>query len=193
MVADLARSQVSSSIAQPCLGSLSLGPGVRPTRFQSWGSQPSAMGSRLPRLPSPSPSGGTMVTCTSLGEVEVTVLLKCWAQLLVPVVLWSSQLPPSSPPPRERDLDWSWSNAGSGFWWHSLSLIVQSLGRVCLFVTPRTAAHQASLSFTISQSLLKLISTESMMPSNHLILCHPLLFLLSIFPSIRVFSNESTL
>ena len=53
--------------------------------------------------------------------------------------------------------------------------------------------HQASLSFTNSQSLLKLISIEVMMPSNHLILCHPLLLLLSIFPNIRVFSNESAL
>ena len=59
-------------------------------------------------------------------------------------------------------------------------------------MTARTAARQASLSFTISQSLLKLMSTESVMPSNHLILCHTLL-LSSIFPSIRVFSKESTL
>ena len=58
-------------------------------------------------------------------------------------------------------------------------------------MTPWTTAHQASLSFTISQSLFKLMSTESMMPSNHLILCHPLLLLPSIFPSIRVFTNES--
>ena len=57
-------------------------------------------------------------------------------------------------------------------------------------MTPWTAACQASLSFTISLSLLKLMSTELMMPSNHLILCHPLLHLPSIFPSIRVFSNE---
>ena len=59
------------------------------------------------------------------------------------------------------------------------------------FTTPWTAAHQASLSFTSSRSLLKLMSIESVMPSNHLILCHPLLLLPSIFPSIRVFSNES--
>ena len=64
---------------------------------------------------------------------------------------------------------------------------------VWLFATPWTAAHQASLSFTISQSLLKLMSIESVMPSNHLILCHPLFLLPSIFPSIRVFSNESAL
>ena len=59
--------------------------------------------------------------------------------------------------------------------------------------TPWTAARQASLSFTISQSLLKLMSFESVMPSNHLILCHPLLLLPSIFPSIRVFSNKFAL
>ena len=71
-------------------------------------------------------------------------------------------------------------------------VVVQSLCWVWLFVTPWTAAHQASLS-TISQSLLKLMSIESMMPSNHLVLCHPLLLLPSIFPSNRVFSNESVL
>ena len=70
---------------------------------------------------------------------------------------------------------------------------VQSLSRVWLFATPWTAAHQASLSTTNSQSLPKPMSIESVMPSNHLILCHPLLLLSSILPSIRVFSNESTL
>ena len=70
---------------------------------------------------------------------------------------------------------------------------VQALSRVWLFVTPWTAACQASLSITKSQSLLKLMSIESVMPSNSLILCHPLLLLPSIFPSIRVFSNESVL
>ena len=64
---------------------------------------------------------------------------------------------------------------------------------VQFFETPWTAAHQASLSFTNSQSLLKLMSIESVMPSNRLILCHPLLLPPSIFPSIRVFSNESAL
>ena len=73
---------------------------------------------------------------------------------------------------------------------YDMSFVVQSLNHVWLFVTPRTAACQASLSFTISQSLLKLMSIESMMPSNHLILCHSILLLPSIFPSIRVFSNE---
>ena len=70
---------------------------------------------------------------------------------------------------------------------------VQSLSHVRLFATPWTAARQASLSITNSWSLLKLMSIESVMPSNHLILCHPLLLLPSIFPSIRVFSNESVL
>ena len=70
---------------------------------------------------------------------------------------------------------------------------VQSLSHVRLFATPWTAAPQASLSITDSQSLFKLISIESVMPSNHLILCRPLLLPPSIFPSIRVFSNASTL
>ena len=71
-------------------------------------------------------------------------------------------------------------------------VVVQLLSCVQLFVTPWPAAHQASLSFTTSWSLLKLMSTELVMPSNHLILCCPLL-LSSIFPSIRVFSNELAL
>ena len=70
---------------------------------------------------------------------------------------------------------------------------VQSLSHVWLFATPWTAAHQVSLSIKNSQSLIKLMSIESVMLSNHLILCHPLLLLPSIFPSIRVFSNESVL
>ena len=70
---------------------------------------------------------------------------------------------------------------------------VQSFGHVQLFATPWTAARQASLPITNSQSLLKLMSIESVMPSNHLILCGSLLLLPTIFPSIRVFSNESVL
>ena len=70
---------------------------------------------------------------------------------------------------------------------------VQSLSRVWLFVTPWTTAHQASLSITKSQSLIKLRSIESVMPPNHLIIWHSILLLPSIFPSIRVFSNESAL
>ena len=82
------------------------------------------------------------------------------------------------------------SDSKSGLSWVSS---VQSLSRVRLFVTPWTAAHQASLSITYSQSLLKATSLESVMPSSRLILCHPLLLMPSVFPSIRVFSNESVL
>ena len=71
--------------------------------------------------------------------------------------------------------------------------VVQSLSCVWLFVTPWTAAHQASLFFTISWILLKLMSIEPVMPFNNLVLCHPLLLLPSIFPSIKVFSNELAL
>ena len=73
------------------------------------------------------------------------------------------------------------------------AVVAQSLSRVQLFATPWTAARQVSLSFSISWSLLKLMSIESVMPSNHLILCCPLLLLPSVFPSIKVFSNESGL
>ena len=69
----------------------------------------------------------------------------------------------------------------------------QSLSHVQLFATPWTAACQSSLFITNSWSFLKLMSSESVMPSNHLILCHPLLLLLSIFACIRIFSNESVL
>ena len=89
----------------------------------------------------------------------------------------------STPPPQSKTAHWqqiSW-----GFKFSS----IQSLSHVWLFVTPWTAAHQASLFITNSWSLLKLMSFEAVMPSNDLILCHPLLFLSSIFPSIMVFSN----
>ena len=76
---------------------------------------------------------------------------------------------------------------------HYIWYSVQLLSQAWLFATPWTAARQASLSITNSWSLLKLMSIESAMPSNHLILCRPLLLLPSIFPSIRVFSNESLL
>ena len=82
-----------------------------------------------------------------------------------------------------------WTSALGGYVFRS----VQSLSHVQLFVTPWTTAYQASLSITNSQSLPKLMSITLVMPSNNLILCHPLLLLPSIFPNIRVFSNESTL
>ena len=90
-----------------------------------------------------------------------------------------------------------WWGARVGVGWAGASPFqlssVQSLSSVWLFATPWTAAHQSSLSITNSQSLPKLTSIESVMPSNHIILCRPLLLLPSIFPSIRVFSNESAL
>ena len=77
--------------------------------------------------------------------------------------------------------------------WKFLSIVVQLLSHVQMFVTQWTAACQVSPSFTVSQSFLKLVSVESVMPFSHPILCHPLLFLPSIFPSIKIFSNELTL
>ena len=71
--------------------------------------------------------------------------------------------------------------------------VIQLLSCIWLFATPWTTARQASLSFTISLSLLKLMFIESVMPSNHLIFCRPLLLLPSVFPSIRIFSNKSAL
>ena len=75
----------------------------------------------------------------------------------------------------------------------NITIVVESLSCVGFFVTPLTAACQASLFFTISWCLLQFMSIESVMPSNHFILCHPLLLLPSIFASIRVFSNELAL
>ena len=80
----------------------------------------------------------------------------------------------------------------TGLWAVSVA-VVELLSRSRLLATPWTVAHQVSLSFTISQSLLKLISIESVMSSNHLILCQTLLLRLSIFPNIRVFTSESVL
>ena len=96
----------------------------------------------------------------------------------------------------------NWSCTNRGIWWQiqqsirlplGVTVVVQSLSHVQLFETPWIAGHQASLSFSISQSLLRLMSIELMMPSNHLILCRPLLLLPLIFPSISVFSNELAL
>ena len=79
------------------------------------------------------------------------------------------------------------------FYIMSIIVVFQLLSHVQLLVTPWTTSHQASLSFTVSWSFLRLSSIELMMPSNHLIHCHPLLLLLSIFPSFRVFSYELAL
>ena len=99
-------------------------------------------------------------------------------------------LHPASP---SGNILWSHSTTIKTRKWALIDFIVQLLRLVRLFATPWTAACQASLSITNSWSLLKLMSIESVMPSNHFILCHPLLLLASIFPSIRVFSSESVL
>ena len=90
--------------------------------------------------------------------------------------------------PRVGVVYWGWGASEKAWWFSS----VQSLSHVLLFATPWTATCQASLSITNSQSLLKLLSIESVIPSSYLILCHPLL-LPSVFPSIRVFSSEPVL
>ena len=104
-------------------------------------------------------------------------------------------LPPTPLGCHRAELSVLQSNCPLAIFLHTIMYIssVQSFSHVRLFVTPRTAACQASLSITNSWSLLKLMSIESVMPSNHLILCHSLLLLPSIFPSIRIFSNESLL
>ena len=89
-------------------------------------------------------------------------------------------------------LQMRWVGHPSG-WRYSVAIVAQLLSYVQLFATPWTAACQASLSFTVSWSLLSFMPIESVMLSNHLILCCPFLLLPSIFPSIRVFSNESSL
>ena len=106
------------------------------------------------------------------------------------VTLWSSDL--SDLWPHRIDGEIKWLSENTSDMCSALSS-VQSLSHVWLFAIPWTAAHQTFLSITNSQSLPKLRSIELMMPSNHLILCCPLLLLPSIFPSIRIFSNESVL
>ena len=105
----------------------------------------------------------------------------------------SRSRPPQEAPGTTSFSSFSWAQLGEPHPRGELAVGIQSLSRVWLFATPWTAACQASLSFTVSCSLLKPMSIASVMPSNHLILCHPLLLLPSIFPSIRVFSNESVL
>ena len=109
---------------------------------------------------------GTLMLCT----VRCLSVTSQWAQYLwVPIYVASANLRLCS------------------------TVVAQLLSRVWLFETPWTAARQASLSFIISWSLLKLMSVESVMPSNHLILCHPLFLLSTIFPTMKVFSNELVL
>ena len=120
--------------------------------------------------------------CTLYGPVPLRVFfLPSFPSLLICAILWHLHASPS--------LEFSCELQASLVFFSS----VQSLSRVQLFTTPWTTAYQASLSITNSLSLLKLLSIRSVMPSNHLILCWPLLLLPSIFPSISVFSNESVL
>ena len=111
--------------------------------------------------------------------------------------LTGHQCLPNSSLPREKLADKMSSFSYTYIFYQSIKcvflLLLFSNWVECDSATPWTAAHQASLSFTVSWSLLKLISIESVMPSNHFILCHPLLFLPSIFPSVGVFSNELAL
>ena len=122
-----------------------------------------------------------LISLNSLIPQIFFLILKCWlAQGWLELLsIW----------PVSVSLTFSVGWSGSVFSWEPLRLVVQSLSHVWLFATPWTAAPQASLSFTISWSLLKLMSLESVMPSNHLILCHPLLLLPSVFPRIRAFSQ----
>ena len=115
--------------------------------------------------------------------------------LMIPVYNQVPNLVPEDNKRKQKFLIVSWiSCISEGKFAHQITISSDPwLSCVWLFVTPWTAAHQASLSFTNSQSLLKLMSMESVMPFKHLILCRPLLLLPSIFPSIRVFSNESIL
>ena len=106
------------------------------------------------------------------------------ARILEQVAIWDLSDPRKEPESLEWQADSLPSYKGLQF------SSVQSFSRVQIFVTPKTATHQALLSITNSWGLLKLMSIESVMPSKHLILCCPLLLLPSIFPSIRVFSNE---
>ena len=114
----------------------------------------------------------------------------------IPTTHSPTSLPPTHPYPTHPSRSLQNSKLSSLCYIHQLPTqfsVVQSLSHVRLFVAPWAIACQASLSITNSQSLLKLVSIESVMPSNHHILCCPLLLLPSIFPSIRVFSNESVL
>ena len=109
----------------------------------------------------------------------VMYMFPCYSLLILPS--------PSHPVVQKSVLDVCPKN------WFISTIFLSSVTQSCLFATPWTAARQVSLSITNSQSLLKLMSIESVMPSNYLIVCHPLLLLPSIFPSIRVFSKESVL
>ena len=150
------------------------------------------------------PQKSTNNKCGKAWEEKET-LIHCWSECKLVQSLWKKSM---EIPQNTKNRSTVWFSNSSPFYIskkmktltikdkHTLIFIsasIQSLSRVPLFVIPWTATRQASLSITNSGSLLKLKSIESLMPSNHLIICHPLLLPPSIFPSIRVFSNESVL
>ena len=132
---------------------------------------------------------GDIQTCQS-GDMFAFILLR--GSPKSPFLTMSLHIPMKSTS-IERNHSWGdlFKDANLLSFHQKYNVVVQSLSHIQFSVTPWTAAHQASLFFTVSQSLHKLMSFESVMPSNHLILCHPLLLLPSVFPSIRVFSTES--
>ena len=153
-----------------------------PTRLLCpWDSR-QGYGSGSLRLPDPGRFPGGYPSCRRFPHLEVRYD-NHWPYRSVCVI---SQFESPNPHSSYQRLSHTFGNART-------NQSVQSLSRVRLFATPWTAARQASLSIINSQSLLKLMSIESVIPSNHLILCRPLFFLPSIPPSIRVFSNESAL
>ena len=123
---------------------------------------------------------------TSVAQFQLICPFQCDHNSL-PLPPWSSAPHATTPPPDTQQATERTHTCPL------VVVVVQSLSHVQLSVSPWTEAHQAPLASTISQSLLKLMSIESVMPPNHLSLCHPLLLLPSIFPSIGVFSNESAL
>ena len=128
---------------------------------------------------------------------QLVHILYARAKLSIKVLscsVMSDLLPPNELYPTSLLCLWDFPGKNTGVGCHFLlHASIQLLSHVRLFATPWTAECQTSLSITNSQSLLKLMSTESVMASNHLIVCHPLLLPPSILPSIRVFSNESVL
>ena len=141
------------------------------------------------------PSYSCLENSTDRGTWGATVheVTEKWTRLSMHVYMPLSAILPSFLMVTEPRMNYRGDFKICAFYHHKCISSVQSLSHVWLFATPWAAARQASLSIANSQSLLKLMSIESVMPSNHLIFCCPLLLPPSIFPSIRVFSNESAL
>ena len=131
------------------------------------------------------------------GNLDLHKVVESTAAAAKSLQSWPTLCDPRDSSPTRLPHPWDSPGKNTGVGCHFLlqcvKVKVKSLSRVRLLATPWTAAHQASLSITNSQSSPKLMSIELVMPSSHLILCHPLLLLPSILPRIRVFSNESVL